>query len=774
MNVASSNPSHSIDCGKRVGANRRPGNCAICGTYVESGVGSLFVREAGRAIWTVKCSPCTGAAATPAAQISLVTVRTFNGSEISFQLSGAKLGREVFDAYRVALQGSRWNPATTSSLLPAQKAASAIASLAKLNLSLDVDVDARARIEGAQTSALALVTGAVDRLAAVDARLAARGKALFPFQKSGVAWLAPRTGALLSDEMGLGKTVQALAALPENVGVVVVCPAVAKGVWAREAAAWRPDFKVSVLSGRGSFRWPANGEIVVVNYDILPETTGTAPNVALKAPVAPQGVVLIADEAHAVKSSKAARTVRVKAMAHAIREAGGMTWGLTATPLLNRPNELWTILSAFGLAREAFGNWDAFVNMLGGYKTRFGYEWGTIPNVEAVGERLSRVMLRRLRLAVLPELPGKTYRFVPVALDTRTARLCDAVLAQLSAQGVTLDSLSKVVDNSREGFGFTEMSQARAALAVAKSAAALALVEDYEEQGEPVVVFSAHRAVIDSIGCREGWAAITGDTSPEERTRIEERFQAGHLKGIAATIKAGGVAITLTRAHHALFVDQEWTPALNAQAEDRICRIGQDRGCVVTVLVGEHALDERIAELLSIKSTTIAGSVDQAVALGQEAPALVTEKVDFAALALAAEAARAGADKVRIEAEKVRIEREEQAEKLRKESSLKAKTERSRDRAKARGIVAEEGAVRRPAKNAVEQWALQGLLALSRQDEDHAAIENDIGFNKADSANGHWLGVEARENGLTSEQWDVAVKMMRKYQGQIGEMPQEV
>jgi SNF2 family DNA or RNA helicase len=160
------------------------------------------------------------------------------------------------------------------------------------------------------------------------------------------------------------------------------------------------------------------------------------------------------------------------------------------------------------------------------------------------------------------------------------------------------------------------MSEVRASLATAKIPALVEIVADIEEADEPIVVFSAHRAPIDHLGTRDGWAAITGDTPATARTEIEARFQRGELRGVAATIQAGGVAITLTRAHRAVFVDQDWTPALNAQAEDRICRIGQDRGVIITRLIADHTLDRRIAEVLASKTAIIDGSVDAAAQVG--------------------------------------------------------------------------------------------------------------------------------------------------------------
>ena len=141
------------------------------------------------------------------------------------------------------------------------------------------------------------------------------------------------------------------AAAPAGAPILVVCPAVAKPVWAREAARWRPDLRVVALSGRGSFRWPTPGEIVVVNYDLLPPALPAA---------APANCVVIADEAHALKSSKAQRTERFRALAESARAAGGRSWLLTATPILNRPPELYALLRAAGCER-VIGGWSGLV-----------------------------------------------------------------------------------------------------------------------------------------------------------------------------------------------------------------------------------------------------------------------------------------------------------------------------------------------------------------------------------------------------------------------------
>ena len=82
--------------------------------------------------------------------------------------------------------------------------------------------------------------------------------------------------------------------------------------------------------------------------------------------------------------------------------------------------------------------------------------------------------------------------------------------------------------------------------------------------------------------------------------------------GIAITIRAGSVSMTLTRAHHMLFVDREWTPTKNAQAESRCIRFGTTKGVVIITLVANHPLDARVTELLIQKAKLIAGSIDAA------------------------------------------------------------------------------------------------------------------------------------------------------------------
>jgi hypothetical protein len=492
------------------------------------------------------------------------------------------LARDRFDAYRNACSCLQYKASLKANVGMVGHLPTLVASLISSGFAPVVDsaIKDLAIAEQARKDALKEETSL--RCSVIDAELKSLGRALFGFQIKGIEWLSSKEGAVLADDMGLGKTLQALIAAPKGAPILVVCPAVAKGVWAKEAKKWRPDLQVVICKGRNGFVAPKSGEMVVCNYDILQDEA-----------VISSDTILIADEAHALKSAKTARGSRFLELS----KQAAKVWLLTATPLLNRPQELYTMLSMAKI-QGVFGSFGKFLSMFGGSKGKFGLEFDSdLVDTDQIYKSLSVVVLRRTKKEVLKDLPAKTYRNIEVEIDSKTASNADKMLVKLEK------AMNGRID-------FTEFSSIRAALATAKIEALNETIDQIIES-EQVVVFSAHRAPIDQLASRDGFALITGDTSPEQRSEIERKFQAGELKGIGCTIKAGGVAITLTSACHAVFCDLEWTPALNSQAEDRIYRIGQDRPVTITTLIASNcALDERIAEILERKEQIIAHSVE--------------------------------------------------------------------------------------------------------------------------------------------------------------------
>lgn len=795
--------------------NRYSGRCAKCSVNVPAGAGSLIGPP-----WSTVCATCMprtdigGTQGPTRIRVALVDDGT---TTVLFGAVGF-LGHDLFNRFRIAVGGTKWDKAAKVNLTnDFTLAARIVARLQADGFLVDVEPDCQALLQAVVAQQADERGKADERIAATNAKLAARGLALYPFQTDGVTWLAPRVGGILGDDMGLGKTIQVQVSLPEaaSTSVLVIAPAVAKGVWLRETRKWRPDLTPVVLDGKHSFRWPEPGEMVILNWDILPpvsenEGKGKAGKgkrlepaerwkAFLKAwkaigeahwaskflPTCPKGLTIVADEAHAIKNAKAARTMRFRALAARARELGGRTWLLTATPLLNKPAELWSILTAADLATEAFGSYSRFFRIAGGVRTRFGTEWdaNAIDHV-AMKECLQKVMLRRIKTEVLKDLPAKTYATIDVALPRAITKLCDAAVAAAEKRGMTIEQALRVAVESEGGVGFEEISKARAALATAKLDAAIEKIEEFEEAEEPIVVASAYRAPIDALATRPGWAIITGSTSAKERTRIEEAFQRGELRGIGMTIKAGGVAITLTRATNMLQIDREWNPALNSQAEDRIYRIGTSKPVTIYRMVADHAIDQRLDEILAEKATIIAKSIDAARVQVGEVPEEQAADLDRAAAEL--EKARADLEVFLVKQRELEAEfaarraQEEAARIARENESAEEKAQRKAHESLQRrtgggkggkgGAKGHVGTERRAARNEREVWAQSALGFLAANDTDHAFVENDIGFNKADQAIGHGLARRVDE-GLSDVEWKLAAVVCAKYWRQVGPMP---
>ena len=75
-----------------------------------------------------------------------------------------------------------------------------------------------------------------------------------------------------------------------------------------------------------------------------------------------------------------------------------------------------------------------------------------------------------------------------------------------------------------------------------------------------------------------------GDTNPKRRSEIVETFNSSTPSSSSSSplvlllsLRAGGVGLNLVGANHLFLLDLHWNPALEAQAVDRIYRVGQTK-----------------------------------------------------------------------------------------------------------------------------------------------------------------------------------------------------
>ena len=417
---------------------------------------------------------------------------------------------------------------------------------------------------------------------------------LRPYQQDGYRWLVTLAswgaGACLADEMGLGKTVQALGLLARRghrgPALVVAPTSVVRG-WGREAARFTPALRACVFGpGDRAAEVSALGprDVLLCSYGLLVTEQATLAGVRWS--------TVILDEAQALKNPV---TARAKAACSLNAEA---RVALTGTPIENRALDLWSLFRFLN---------PGLLGSLKGFKDRFAspIERGSDPAVgAALAARVRPFVLRRTKTMVLPELPPKTERVLPVPLSEGEAALYEAIRQEaLAAMTDQTDVLTVLGWLTRLRLACCHPALAGGdGLPSSKAAAFAELVAALRDGGHRALVFSQFvrhldlvRAQLDDLGIR--YQYLDGATPTADRQAAIDRFEGGEGELFLISLKAGGTGLNLTSADHVIHLDPWWNPAVEDQASDRVHRIGQRRPVTVYRLVAEGTVEEEIVSL---------------------------------------------------------------------------------------------------------------------------------------------------------------------------------
>ena len=441
----------------------------------------------------------------------------------------------------------------------------------------------------------------------------------FPFQTPG-AYAALLGHRLIADAPGLGKSTQAIAAaaLQGAERILISCPPLLAVNWGREFEKCGYPGKVAVFrAGRKAPAFPEAG-VVVIPDSLLTNRAELRQQVIDWAPQ-----YFSVDEAHRMKNWDSKRSQALLDVAASVRKNGGICVPLTGTPIISGPHELVPILEFAGLLGPVFGGSDAFLQRFC-TKDPFGKFKPRMANLGELNMLLTQhCWVRREKARVLPWLPKRTLSAVQLEVDTKPYR--EAHEEVMVAIGEWMDQFreewgSLPDDEAIDDFAANSLglvSQLRVASAVCKIPAATEMIADHlaadPENEFPLVVWVHHAEVANAIAeqmeeLEVPYGMIVGGVSDKKRNEAVDKYQAGELRVMIASLTAAGVGVTLTRGCDALFVETDWTPANVTQAIDRQHRIGQERPVLARTLIAMNTLDERIQKIQHIKQT-VAGKV---------------------------------------------------------------------------------------------------------------------------------------------------------------------
>lgn len=492
---------------------------------------------------------------------------------------------------------------------------------------------------------------------------------MHPYQRSGAHFMRKSRNPLLADEPGLGKTIQALGTIvadtaqrfgPEDVfrlWHLVVCPSVAvENVWKPEIKRWLPDHHVEVLAlsqpavkdrraALAAFTpKPETRHVFVV---INPEMLRVKPVDATGMPTRhdalrynkrawlPENAVVpeflqrewdtvICDESHnslIVPGGKVSAMSQTRAGLVLVGSKARRRIALSGTPMRGKPEQLWGTLNWLRPdLYKSFWTWlkPYFVNYQG------TYGWvieGLRPDgEEKLAKDLSRLMLRRTKAEVLPDLPPKTYAGyhliegdsksplgVWLEMNKTQAKqydqlLRDSVLFGDDGSEVVVDGTLATYTRQRQ-IATTEHKVVRGTLVPTAAGPKYDWLCEWLEEsgGKKIVVVSQFTSVIDAFaaGLREkGYsvATLTGKTSQKRRTEMVTKFQeTDEIQVFMLNTKAGGTALTLDAADYLVFLDETSIPDNQIQAEDRIHRASRNHNVTIYVLRTLGTIEEEVA-----------------------------------------------------------------------------------------------------------------------------------------------------------------------------------
>lgn len=431
------------------------------------------------------------------------------------------------------------------------------------------------------------------------------GRELYPFQYVGVQFAQLAGGrCLIGDDMGIGKTIQAIAHIGLNqdkLPALIVVPASVKYNWLKECEAWLPDMTTVVLEGRkGDI---PDADIVVCNYDIMSYREESLIDYGFN--------IVVCDESHYLKNNKAKRTQATLSVA----QESESVLCLSGTAITNRPNEFFTTLNL--LRPNEFPSFFNYgLNYCAGQETRFGWDFSGASNTDELHERTRDFCIRRLKKEVLTELPDKVRTIHDIQPSKKELkRYKDLHRSWMDEYEMYANSTGLP-----KGFVLNMLTALRHECGLIKVPSTVQYIKDYHEiTGKPLVVFAHHRDVLVQIykGLKDDkdktWrvAGISGDMPANKRQQNVEAFQDGQLDVILCSTVAAKEGITLTAADTVVFVEREWVPGWEEQAEDRVNRIGQDSNSVHAVYLSvADTIDERFNMVVEAKREVVKAVLD--------------------------------------------------------------------------------------------------------------------------------------------------------------------
>ena len=414
--------------------------------------------------------------------------------------------------------------------------------------------------------------------------------------------------------MGLGKTRASCAAVlvTNSLPCLVLCQSGLRLSWKEEILKLDPDLNVLVPDSPTPL--PPSFDFVIISFSNLKEW----------APELLNGIFrfLIIDEAHSFKNerelSKNKSTIlrhnlinRVDITAHRTeiifeiaREIPRVTL-LTGTPILNRPKDLFNLLSLTN--HRLAKNYTKFTKKYcDGHLGRHGWNAEGASNLTDLRQKIHNHVLRRTKsmALLLPKKEIKVQYITPTQSFLNSYRIAFSdYIEHLTATGQMTRTQKMFVSQRLMKFNLLRKITSCAKVPFVAEAVS-------RHRGKSIVFTAFHetsrllKLAIEKRGLRV--LVFSGRLNEKEKDEIIRKFQTDpQFDVLISNIEAGKTGITVTSANLCVFCDLTFSPSSHLQAEDRIYRIGQDKPVTVIYFAMNVPVEMRTMQNLSQKRRVI-------------------------------------------------------------------------------------------------------------------------------------------------------------------------
>ncbi len=415
------------------------------------------------------------------------------------------------------------------------------------------------------------------------------------YQKEAYNWLniiyKYNLGGILADDMGLGKTLEVISfisTLKSSKPILIVTPTSLIFNWINEFNKFLPSRKIIPIYGKEESR---KNTIALMENDIYITSYDTLRN-DLESYKEKEFELIILDEAQFIKNSNAKKTQSVKEINAKHKLV------LTGTPIENSVSDLWSL---FDFLMPGF-----FPN-----ESTFKSDYTNDENYRKITKkRVTPFILKRTKEDSLNDLPSKEEIIMTSSLNTEERKVYEA----------TRIEAKNILDKSKDFVSILGYLTILREICIdpslvysnfKTSSSKLDLMEkitlDEIKKGNRVLIFSQFVKALSKIENKLNennikYLYIDGQTKSEDRVNIANEFNNDEsIKVCVISLKAGGTGLNLTGANVVIHLDPWWNYSKEAQASDRVYRIGQTKDVKVYKLISENTVEENVIYLQNKK-----------------------------------------------------------------------------------------------------------------------------------------------------------------------------